>query len=247
MKEITVPLLAEPVGNLWKDLQEKYTKDGEFLVASPLSSTPLPIYEWIIEHAGEFKGWDRFKFVLMDEQVEADGSDFRYISSDDPASYEKFAQDKFLKPLSRRVSLTKNVVLKPDLQKMNEFKQPIDLLILALGTRGNYANVMPGDPEETGWYVTRLLDEFKQTHTQKGSQSYEGANFRDFGMSLGPQQVKDSKNVVVIISGEKKRELTQQLLSYDSFNPEFPLSIIYHPDVRGKVAIYMTEDVLGKL
>ncbi|HVZ67399.1 MAG TPA: 6-phosphogluconolactonase [Patescibacteria group bacterium] len=244
MKEYRVLSLAEPVGNLWKELQGKNTK-GDFLVAAPLSSTPIPICEWIIDHADEFEGWNKMRFVLMDEQVEQVGNEFEYVSIDDPASYEKFAQEKFLRPLSTKIALVNDVVLKPDLKKFDEFNKRIDLLILALGVQGNYANVMPGTSEETGWHIAKLLDEFKQAHTQKGSQSYEGAKFRNYGMSLGPQQVLEAENVVVIISGEKKRELAKQLLSYKSFDSEFPLSVIYHPQVRDRVSIYMTEDVLG--
>src|SRR5258708_5630217 len=103
---------------------------------------------------------------------------------------------------------------------------------------------MPSTLEEVGWHIAHLLSEFQKSHTEKGSNSYEGANFREYGMSLGPQQVLQAKNIIVIISGEKKRELTKQLLSYTSFNPEFPLSIIYHPKVFDRVEIFLTEDVL---
>lgn len=173
MKKSIVPSLAEPIGKIWKDLQAKYTKDGLFFISSPLSSTPLPVYEWIIE----------------------------------------------------------------------QFDTRINLLMLAIGAKGNYANVMPGTSEETGWHIAHLITEFRQAHTQAGSQSYEGAHFREYGMSLSPQQVINAEKVAVIISGEKKRELTKELLSYSAFNPQFPLSIIYHPSVRDRVEMYITEDV----
>jgi 6-phosphogluconolactonase/glucosamine-6-phosphate isomerase/deaminase len=53
-----------------------------------------------------------------------------------------------------------------------------------------------------------------------------------------------AKNVVVIISGEKKRNMTRQLLFYTSFDPGFPLSIIYHPKVQERVEIFLKEDAL---
>lgn len=43
--------------------------------------------------------------------------------------------------------------------------------------------------------------------------------------------------------GEKKKALKEELLTYDHFDPAFPLSIIYHPEVTDKVEIYMTEDL----
>jgi 6-phosphogluconolactonase/glucosamine-6-phosphate isomerase/deaminase len=242
MKEHIVSSLGEPVGRLWKSLQAKYTESGTFSVASPLSSTPLPIYEWIINNSAEFVGWDKVRFVLMDEMLENNNSPYAYVSTDDPASYEGFAKKHLLEPLKRRTGIAVEVV-KPDANKIGEFSNDIDLLILAIGVKGNYANVMPDTPEQTGWHIAHLIPEFRQSHTQQGSQSFEGADFREYGMSLGHQQVLSAKNVVVIISGEKKRELAKQLKSYSTFNPEFPLSIIYHSEVKDRVEIFITEDV----
>ena len=243
MKKEIVPSLSEPVGALWKNLQAKNTREkGSFSVASPLSSTPLPIYAWIVDHASEFESWDKVRFVLMDEMLEGDKPPFNYVPVEDPASYEGFARRNFLNPLQNKTGVDVGVI-KPDAEKIEQFDTEIDLLILALGIKGNYANVMPQTSEETGWHVAHLIPEFRQAHTKQGSGSYEGAEFREYGMSLGPQQILSAKNVVVIISGEKKRDFAKELLSYDSFDPEFPLSIIYHPKVRDRVTIYIAEDV----
>lgn len=244
MKEKIVPSLAEPVGNLWKNLQSKYTKDDNFLVASPLSSTPLSIYEWIINNAEKFENWDKVRFVLMDEMLEGERPPFTYVPVNDLASYEGFAGKHLLKPLQEKTGI-RIPIIKPNAGQIEDFDKEIDLLILAIGVKGNYANVMPGTAEKIGWHITHLIPEFRQAHTQQGSQSFEGANFREYGMSLGPQQVLSAKNVVVIINGEKKKDLAKELLSYDSFDPEFPLSIIYHPQIQDRVKIYLTEDAAG--
>lgn len=245
MKKEVVSSLAEPVGNIWKDLQSRYTKDRNFSVASPLSSTPLPIYQWIIERAEEFESWDKVRFVLMDEMLEGEKAPFSYVSVNDPASYEGFARRNFLQLLQEKTGI-EIPVLKPEASHIENFDTEINLLILAIGVKGNYANVMPGTPEKTGWHVAHLIPEFRQVHTQKGSESYEGADFREYGMSLGPQQVLSAKNVVVIISGEKKKDLAKELLARDAFDPKFPLSIIYHPKSRDKVQVYLTEDATHK-
>ena len=240
MRVEIVSSLAEPVGTLWRKLQSE--ESGHFFVAASLSSTPLPIYQWIVEHADEFSSWEKTQFVLMDEMLEGNKPPFSYIPLSDPASYEGFAQKHFLTSLQEKIKITVPVV-KPHPDHIESFSKPINLLILALGVHGNYANVMPGTLENTGWHIAHLTDEFKQAHTQLGSQSYEGARFGEYGMSLGPQQVFSAKNVVVIISGEKKRELARQLLSYKEFVQDFPLSIIHHPKVSEKTIIYATEDV----
>jgi 6-phosphogluconolactonase/glucosamine-6-phosphate isomerase/deaminase len=235
----TVPSLGEPVGTLWREVQAEYTQTGNFHVAAPLSGTPIPIYDWIVDNKMNFSSWDKASFVLMDEQVEGASPPYSYVDINDPASYEGFAKKKFLKPLGENVTL-----LKPDLGKLDDCNLQIDLLILALGIHGNYANVMPGTPIETGWHIARLTPEFKQVHTNAKSESYSGASFREYGMSLGPQQVLQAKNVIVIISGQYKQTLTNQLLRYSAFDPDFPLSIIYNEAVRNRVQLFLTEDVL---
>jgi glucosamine-6-phosphate deaminase len=234
-KEV-VSSLAEPVGSLWKDVQNAQTKSGKIFVASPLSSTPLPIYEWIIQHASEFENWDKVRFVLMDEMME----DGQYVGSQDQASYEGFAKKHFLNPLEQATGIQLPII-KPSEEQVQQFSPEIDLLILAIGVKGNYANVMPGTAEETGWHIAKLLPEFNQYHQNT---AYSGSTFREYGMSLGPQQVLNSKNAVVIISGEKKKELAGELFSHDSFDPQFPLSIIYHPKVQDRVTVFITKDAV---
>jgi len=248
VKKEIVPSLAKPVGELWRNLQTK--QEGLFLVASPLSRTPLPIYEWIIQNADSFPNWDNFRFVFMDEQVEEVNGKPQYVPIDNPASLEGFGREHFLHPLSEQVSVPEEqMILKPDLENFAEFDSMLekhhglDLLILAIGEEGHYALVMPGTPLETGYHAARISPKVITQHVEKGG-PYENSNFGERGMSLGPKQVLSAKNVVVIISGEQKRDLARELLSHDSFNPEFPLSIIYHPEVKDRVEIYMTEDVV---
>lgn len=243
--------LATYAGELWRKLQQEYTRNGLFYVSSPLSSTPLPLYNWIIAHAQSFANWNKFRFILMDEHVEQN-HDFHYVPLSDAACYERFAREKFLDPLQTYTNIdTEQILLKPYLNDLNHFSKMleehkgIDLLILAIGDKGHYAQVMPGTPLETGFHIAKLIPQLAQTHTRKGSQTYESARFRDYGMSLGPQQVLSAKNIILMITGKNKKELTQQLLSYNSFNPKFPISIIYHPDVSGKTQVLITKDVLN--
>lgn len=244
MKIHTVPSLAEPVGSKWKSLQDQYNKDTAFHIASPLSSTPLPIYQWVVTNAQTFTNWGNVRFILMDEMLSDNHPPFSYTSLEDSASYESFANRNFLTPLQQKIGISVPV-MKPNLQKIHEFVPTIDLLILAMGIGGNYANVMSGTPLDTGWHIADLTPEYRESHTKSTSMSYADASFGRYGMSLGHQQVLAAKNICIIISGTHKRQLTEQLLSYSDFNAEFPLSIIFHPRARERVEIFITEDVLS--
>ncbi|MBI3335571.1 MAG: 6-phosphogluconolactonase [Candidatus Portnoybacteria bacterium] len=177
--------------------------------------------------------------------------EFTYVPRSDPASYERFAREKLLESLEKKIDgAITGSILKPDLRDLKAFDtfiedhKGIDLLILAIGVKGHYAQVMPGTPIEKGFHVTKLIPELSAVHSQKGSKSYEGAKFREYGMSLGPKQVLGAKNIIVMITGESKIDLVKQLLSYKSFDPHFPLSIIHHPTVKPKIEVFLSKEVM---
>ena len=242
MKVYVVDDLAGPVGTRWRQLQEEKTAAGrEFLVAAPLSSTPLPVFRWIINHASTFPSWERVRFVLMDEQVAGILPPFTYVDVEDSASYEGFARKHLLGPLEEVTGVAVPVIT-PNLNNLDGFMTKLDLLLLAIGPNGNYANVMPGTPDSTGWHVAHLQNEFRHAHTAADSKSYAGARFREFGMSLGPQQVLEASEVRVIASGPKKASLVRHLLDIPMFSSQFPISIIHHPNIQQKVTVMITAD-----
>jgi len=248
---LIVDSLAEPVGNVWKSFQNN-TK-GLFYIASPISNTPAPIYEWIITHANDFKNWRKLRFVLMDEQVKKTSSgNFAYVSLTDSANYETKIKAMFLTPLETKVNFpVSDGVIKPEITNLTAFDEEIenhgglDLLLLAIDVNGQYAQVYPGTSIRKGFHIAKLQETYRERHTKSTGLTFSGAHFQEQGMSLGPKQVLSAKRVIIIISGSHKQKVTQQLLSYREFNPDFPLSIIYHPRVKEKVKIFLTKDVLA--
>ncbi len=242
-------IMAEYVGKIWKNLQN--ICPDLFYVSSPLSSTPIPLYKWLINNANSIKNWNKFKFILMDEQVE-ESENFRYVSVEDLASYENFAMKNLLKPLQEKtnIPLTK-FILKPELKNLKLFDKEIekhngiDLLILAIGVRGHFAQMMPGTSLATGFHITKLIPELAQIHTRNESKSYAGAKFREYGMSMGYEQVISAKNIIVIITGQNKKQLAKELFHHKEFSGDFPLSIIHHPKVFPKTHIFLTTDVIN--
>jgi len=252
IKPQIVESFAERVGIIWKNLQSHHASYGEFFVASPLSRTPLPIYEWLLQNAESIPLWEKLRFVLMDEQVQQVNGKLQYLPIDNAASFEGFARKHFLHPLSERISVPeKQMILKPNLEDFSAFDtmleahDGLDLLILAIGEEGHYALVMPGTPLVQGYHTTRINPKVVTQHVDKNG-PYQGSDFGNSGMSLGPKQVLGAKHIVITISGENKRELAKQLFSYKSFEPVFPMSIIFHPQVKEKVQIFLTKDVFGK-
>lgn len=122
IKPHVVDSLAEPVGTIWKDLQTHYTKSGEFFIASPLSRTPLPIYEWLIENAQIIPHWEKLRFVFMDDQIRKVNEKLRYLPIDDPASLEGYGRKHFLHPLSKKVAVAESqMIVKPNPENFSAF------------------------------------------------------------------------------------------------------------------------------
>ncbi len=85
---------------------------------------------------------------MMDDQIDTTTGD-TYVASSDPASYELFAIDNFLAPLAQHENISiEKTLLKPCLSKLSEMDRKceerggIDLLVLAIGVDGHYAQVM---------------------------------------------------------------------------------------------------------
>lgn len=75
-------------------IRKSTLKEDYFFLSSSLSSTPLPLYKWVIENADSLENWDDFRFILMDEQVDKNHG-ASYVSFDDTANYERFARKTY--------------------------------------------------------------------------------------------------------------------------------------------------------
>jgi 6-phosphogluconolactonase/glucosamine-6-phosphate isomerase/deaminase len=242
--------LAEFVGTQWRDYQNNTSPNAPFIVSSPLSSTPKPLYRWVIENSARFSNWSQFRFLIMDEQF-AVGIEHTYVESSAPTSFVRFARTELIDPLSSRASVEhEHSIILPNLDQLSQVDVSlsdhggIDLLILAVGLDGHYAQVMPGTPLTTGYHVAKLSKELSAGHTYEPSSPFFGHAMSEYGMSLGPMQVLQAKAVYVLITGEQKRAVTKRLMTASEFDPNFPISVVKHPRVRERVTICLTKDAL---
>lgn len=244
----SIDALAEAAGEIWLSMQTA-AQTSEFWLASPLSNTPRALYAWVIRECRRFQNWEKFRFVMMDEQL-LNTEAPEYVPADHPASFIAFARRELLNPLrALGVPLSSDPVIIPELSELARFdavvtgRKGIDLLVLAVGLDGHYAQVMPGTRLNVGYHVANLPGEYIDSHTRTPAGAFFGTQFSPRGMSLGPQQVLGAQRVLVILSGATKRAVTRRLLNETAFNPEFPISIVLHPDLVERVTILMTEDV----
>ena len=244
--------VAEKVFSLWKELAN--STEGEFYVAAPLSSTPLLLYQMIINRSDEINHWENFRFLFMDEMLEENGEG--YVSREDDASYVSFAIEYLLGPLAKKYNLDlSQIMMLPELETFDDFERRLnehgglDLLVLATGAGGHFAQVVPGTPLDTGFHIADLnkIPGYAEKH-ENGA--YKGATFRDKGMSLGYRQVRGSQKTILMLTGNgaDKIEASTELFSpqRSRFTGEFPISILYHPEVAKKTKVFVSKEALGE-
>jgi 6-phosphogluconolactonase/glucosamine-6-phosphate isomerase/deaminase len=206
----------------------------------------------INDRSGEINHWENLRFVFMDEMLEESGDS--YVSRDDEASYVSFAIKNLLGPLAEKHRLDLSQIIRlPELDAFSDFEMELDkhggldLLILATGAGGHFAQVVPGTPLEIGFHIADLnkIPGYAAKHEQG---AYKGATFRDKGMSLGHRQVIGSKNIVLMLTGNgaDKIEASTELFKPErsTFTEDFPISILYHPEVAGKTKVFVSKEAL---
>lgn len=104
----------------------------------------------------------------------------------------------------------------------------LQVTFLGLGRNGHIAFNEPGTPFNSRTRVVALSES-----TRKANAAYfPGGATPDKAITMGIGTITESKRIVLLASGESKREAVARLRSGE-VTPEFPASILnQHPDVR---------------
>jgi len=202
-------------------------------ISSPLlclagGDTPIGVYKSFIELSQSSKAdFNKAEFIGLDEWVGLDGSD---------SGSCRFTLDESLyRPLNIKKSKIHFFDGKaPDLlgqcEEANQFLKnngSMDLALLGIGMNGHVGFNEPGSSLDS---VCRIvsLDETTQTVGQKYFETEKKLNQ---GITLGLKQILETRIVVLMASGEKKRPIIKELLAIKEFNPSFPVSSLWqHPN-----------------
>ena len=114
----------------------------------------------------------------------------------------------------------------------------IDVFLLASGASdGHVAMLGPGAPRDGRTTVVDLAETTRRDNL---------ATFPDFesldevpkqGVTVGLQTIADAKALRLVVHGADKRAAIERLLSLDSFDPEWPVSIVHdHHDAEILIA-----------
>ncbi|WP_343670491.1 galactosamine-6-phosphate isomerase [Chitinophaga sp.] len=190
--------------------------------------SPTGLYKELAAEFGKQPDlFDQLHIIKLDEWG---GLDMNH-----PGTCETYLQQHVIQPLKVGEDRYLSFQSGPDdpLAECNRIKNElyclggIDICILGLGMNGHLALNEPGSALESQCHVARL-DPQSLEHPMLGD-----GERPQYGLTLGMAEILQAKQIVLLISGEKKKEIAYKLLSSKSVTTILPASFVWlHPHVK---------------
>jgi galactosamine-6-phosphate isomerase len=189
-------------------------------------STPLRTYQLLAEHhARSPYALATVRLVKLDE--------WGGLAMDDPGSCEHQLRTCLLGPLG--VADYRYIGFKSDstdaetecdrIRRLLATRGPIDFAVLGLGVNGHVAMNEPADRLQPFAHVARLT-EATLSHPMLANTKSKPT----FGLTLGMSEILASREILLLVSGDSKREPLRKLLSQE-ITTQFPASFLWlHPN-----------------
>ena len=211
-------LAAEYIVDMLKDiLHDK----PDALICLAAGHTSIPVFNRIIDEqkAGRIN-LDNASFVAMDE--------WAGVSADNTGSMAQFLHRNFLDPIGMRedrIHLFDAFGGESECRRIHDYITSaggIDFLLLGMGMNGHLALNEPGSSRDSLARVVELSETTKQV-----SPKYFADGMADIsqGLTLGLSELLDSRQVVLAVFGEQKRDAVQKFMN-TAPSSEFPASFI---------------------
>jgi galactosamine-6-phosphate isomerase len=197
-------------------------RNSGLLLCVASGSSPLGVYHNLAEARSEntslFAG---LRVIKLDE--------WGPLAAADPASCEYYVRREVIEPLG--VSPERYLTFAGDAADPEEecrryaaalnASGPIDIAVLGLGTNGHLGLNEPAAWLHDSVHVAELAEESRchgmlaEAHTQPS-----------FGLTLGLGDILRSRMIVLLVSGAKKRDAMNRLLTHQ-ITTEFPASLLW--------------------
>jgi glucosamine-6-phosphate deaminase len=202
---------------------ESYERsEGSFLLGCPGGRSLLTTYRALARRNHDLS---RLVVVMMDEYLGA--------PPDAHFSSPAFAQRELVGPLGLR----EDQVWVPDAEEPAAYDERIsseggvDLFLLASGASdGHVAFVPPGSPRDGRTAVLTLAETTRRDNLATFPQFRSLDEVPTRGVTVGLDTIAAARAVRLVLHGSEKRAAAKRLLALDSFDPEWPASIVYDHD-----------------
>ena len=232
---------ADAVGDAVADLvlERMAASSGpQFLLGCPGGRTGSPTYRALADRAEQGADLSRLVVVMMDEYVvPGDDGALHRVDPELPHSCLGFAQRQILGPIAaaceRAGTVPPTEIWMPDpadparYDARIEAAGGIDVFLLATGASdGHIAFNQPGTPRDARAHVTPLGEATRRDNM---------STFPDFerldmvpthGVTVGVDTIAaGSREVVMIVCGEHKRDAYARIAAADAYEPDWPATI----------------------
>ena len=196
------------------------------LFCAATGSTPTITYHKMVEKL-TLKQASQLRILKLDE--------WGGISMQHPTSCEQYLQQHIVKPLQILEDRYFGFHSHPDdpsqeierIQHILEQQQAIDLCVLGLGANGHIAFNEPAEQLQAHCHIARLSP--KSLQHSMATQMEEKPTY---GLTLGMADILQSKTIILLISGNHKRDIAQAFLS-KKITTQLPASFLWlHPNVH---------------
>lgn len=205
----------------------KLQQHKALLLCAATGGSPTRMYELLVEQSilcPEL--FSQFRVIKLDE--------WGGISMEHPGTCENYLQQHVIRPLNlsddRYISFQSDA-RKPEeecnkIQQMLEENGPIDICILGIGMNGHIALNEPADFLQPNCHIATLSEKSLQHPMISGD-----VEKPQYGLTLGMADILQSKLIILLINGSKKKKIAKLLLSKKITN-ELPASFLWlHPNV----------------
>ncbi len=207
-------------------LAEEIRRKPNLLLCTASGNTPTMVYAGLVEKMKTYPT-DFMRIIKLDE--------WGRVSMHDPMSCEYYLQKHLIKPLN--ISQynyfgfdSNHDDPELEIQRMKNVlheQGPIDVCILGLGLNGHVAFNEPPCAEDSVCHIAKL-----STSSLSHPMSLKMGVVPEYGLTLGMKDILQSKKIIMLISGEKKRKIAKEFLS-GQVTPNLPASFLWkHNDVH---------------
>ena len=184
------------------------SNNREALFCFAAGESPLQVFNYLVDASqGKLINLDYARFIGLDEWVG--------LNANDSGSCRNTLDSHLFHPLkisSAQINFFNGRGDKrEECKKINSFLKnegPVDLALLGIGLNGHVGFNEPGSPRDS---LVREV-ELKPETLEEGKKYFKTEQILNKGLTLGMKQILESKNIILIASGEKKAKIVQKIL-----------------------------------
>ncbi|MDX2066917.1 MAG: galactosamine-6-phosphate isomerase [Haliscomenobacter sp.] len=201
-------------------------KKPNLLLCAATGNTPTATYQALVAQKSLFSA-DQLRIFKLDE--------WGGVPMDHPGTCESYLQEHLIRPLNipadRYFSFQSNPADPQEecarVQQLLAQEGPIDLCVLGLGVNGHLAFNEPGAYLQPNCHIAQLTEDSLGHSMAKDMQ-----DVKLYGLTLGMGDILAAREIVLLISGAAKVEITQRLLEA-KISSQLPASFLWlHSNVK---------------